>query len=150
MKYNKSKGFTLPEVMLATAIFAFIIIFLIGTFLSINVMNNFSVNLAKATNLANEKITELKLKPYSDITAIISSPPPAETIKRDSIEYTVNTNAARLSTDPNEIEYDLIEITVNIQWYENKSLDINEKKVSAKKELSEFKMQSVISPATNY
>ena len=72
MKYNKSKGFTLPEVMLATAIFAFIIIFLIGTFLSINVMNNFSVNLAKATNLANEKITELKLKPYSDITAIIS------------------------------------------------------------------------------
>ncbi len=150
MKYNKSKGFTLPEVMLATAIFAFIIIFLIGTFLSINVMNNFSVNLAKATNLANEKITEIKLKPYSDIVTIISSPPPSETITRDSIEYTVNTNAARLSADPNQIEYDLIEITVNIQWYESKSLDINEKKVSAKKELSEFKMQSVISPATNY
>lgn len=93
--YSQSKGFSLIEVVVGTAIFVIVSFALLGTFSKLISGINLLRIKSAATNLATEQFEIIRNLPYGDVGIVGSIPdgnlPHIQTLTRDSMVFTVTT-----------------------------------------------------------
>ena len=108
------KGFTLLELMIASAILLIAICGLLATFVACALMNESNNNLVVATNDAQYVLEEIKALVYSDISGY--APPVFDNLEGEAI--TLN----------KDIGTQIAEVTVNVNWTErqrNKAVSLS-------------------------
>jgi len=104
---HRPRGFTLAELMLATAILLVAILSLLTLLINCMFLNESNNNLATAANDAQFVLEQIKGLPYANITSGYS--PPNFTISNQTVTPGITTS---------DITADLKEVKVDVNWTE--------------------------------
>lgn len=150
-KEGEVRGYSFVEVLIGLFLFSMVILLILGLYLQSFASNEYSSNVVTATDIASEKIAQMKTENYSDLSSKAdSSYESTETQEVEGITYTVTTKVSRLSTDPNDREYDVIKIQVKVTWQDSVSMEISKNKVKTASSSHKVEMEGMVTPVSAY
>ncbi len=150
-KERIGRGYSFVEVLIGLFLFSVVILLILGLYLQSFASSEYSSHVVTATDIASEKIAQMKAENYSDLSSKAdSSYESTETQEVEGITYTVTTRVNRLSSNPADREHDVLRIQVKVVWQDSVSTEFSKNKVKTSISSHEIEMEGMVTPVSAY
>ena len=139
------RGFTALEVILALAFFAVIALAVIGLFLSTRAADRASIVGAQAANLGAAEMRRIKARPYGTLVGYVTAAPAPYNVTSEGVEYHLVWSVSRLSDDPTDLDYGLLDLGLRLQWQQNRALEVGNNPAARQTQM-QLILHSTVSP----
>ncbi|MBS2040403.1 hypothetical protein JST97_35775 [bacterium] len=116
-------AFTLAEVTLGLGLLAIIALGLLGLFVSSGASSQGGTARIEAINLASAELDHWKHLPYPELVGYLTSPPAPYDRQFREKPYRLTLQVSRADSNPNKLEYSLLELKLTISWEQKDKLN---------------------------
>lgn len=138
------RGFNLLEVVLALGLLSFILLSIMGVFLTAGASGSYGRASVDAVNLAERELYSWKAKDFVELEALVGNPQVYQ-LSHKNKDYDVEISAARLSANVADPEYRMLNLSTNLTWQEKKSLAQDENQSAVQETQTQFRLDTVVS-----
>lgn len=105
---------------------------------------------SRGSQMAELEMSHLKGVPFAQLEGYLTAPPAARQEKLDDCDFQVESRVERVNPAAGHPEHDLLRITVNVTWQENRRLAVSEQHQQLKRVQGEFELRSLVAPEARF